>query len=172
MDTRTLTVCFADIDRFLVATRNMALPELATFLQGFYERVGEVLLAHNGDLVKYVADAAMVTFDQGREEIAVRAMLALRRSYREYITTLPREAQNTDLNVGIATGRVLVGEVGHPRMLSYDVVGAPVGLAATLTFSRGVLLDRATYEAVAGRFTVEEDTVAGHIHAFRIIERA
>jgi len=169
--TKTLTVCFADIDRFLASTRSMPLQDFATFLQGFYELVGEVLIAHNGRFTKYVADAAMATFDEGREEIAVRAMLALRRSYREYVGKLGREAQNTDLNVGIATGPVLVGEVGHPRMLSYDVLGAPVGIAATLTFSRGVLLDEATYHAVAGRFTGQEDTVAGHIHAYRIIEQ-
>jgi adenylate cyclase len=168
MNTQQLTVCVADIDRYNLATRHLTLEQIAEFLQGFYERVGEVLLSHSGRLVKYIGDAALVTFDAGKEEVAVRAMWSLRSTYQEWVDGLSTDLAVSELCVGIATGQVVVGQFGHPRMLQYDVVGRPVTIASFLLNCGGVVMDKATSEAVAGRVKVETATAPGGVAGYRV----
>lgn len=168
MDTQRLTVCVADIERFNVATRNMSLDQLVAFLQGYYERVGDILLSHNGRLVKYMRDAVMATFDAGREEIAARAMWALSRAYDEYAATISSDAAVSRLSVGIATGEVAVGQMGHPQMLCYDILGRTVTVAHALLNCGGLVLDAATHDAIADRVQGESVDHGGDIRGFRI----
>lgn len=168
MKKQRCTVCFADIGRFNVATRNMNLDEIVSFLQGFYERAGNVLLSHNGRLVKYLGDGILMIFDSGREEVAVRAMWALRQSFSEYVAELGGDAAVAQLRAGVATGEAAVGQMGHPQMLAYDVVGRPAMLAAGLLQCGGITIDRATHEAVAAY--VEACTVdsGGELRGFQV----
>lgn len=168
MKNQRCTVCFADIGRFNVATRNMSLDQLVSFLQGFYERVGAVLLSHNGRLVKYLDDGALMLFDAGREEIAVRAMWALRQSMAEYTESLGGDAAVAQLRAGVATGEVAVGQMGHPQMLAYDVVGRPVMLAAALLQCGGIAVDRATHEAVSAYVVAAPADFGGDLRGFQI----
>ena len=168
MTIQQLIVCYADIDRFQVSTRHMGLEELVEFLQGYYERVGEALLAHNGRLVKYIGDAVLVSFERGQEEVAVRAMWALRQAYRDYADLVSPELSVSSLNAGIATGLVSVGQIGHPQMLAYDVVGKPVTIAAILARLGGVTMDRATHQALGEHVAVEPADTVGLVQAFRV----
>ena len=169
MTKRRMTVCLADIDRFNVATRNMSPEGILEFLQGFYERAGDVLLAHNGRLVKYIGDAILVTFDAGREEIAVRAMWTLRESFADYADHAPEEAAVASLRVGIATGEVMSGQIGHPQMLAYDVLGRPVVLAGALLQCADLTIDAATYDAIADRVVVEPAAPEADLRAYRVV---
>jgi adenylate cyclase len=168
MDTQRLTVCVADIERFNVATRNMSLDQLVAFLQGYYEHVGGVLLSHNGRLVKYMRDAVLATFEAGREEVAARAMWALAAAYAEYAAAISSDAAISRLSVGIATGEVAVGQMGHPQMLCYDVLGRTVTVAHALLNCGGVVLDTATHSAIANRVQGEVVDHGGDIRGFRV----
>ena len=61
-----------------------------------------------------------------------------------------------------------VGQMGHPQMLAYDVVGRPAMLAAGLLQCGGITIDRATHEAVAAY--VEACTVdsGGEVRGFQV----
>jgi len=169
MKTKLRTVCFADIERFNVGTRNMDPKALVGFLQGFYECAGNVLLSHNGRLIKYIGDAVLATFDDGREEIAVRAMWTLRESFRAYRESVDsKEAQVSGLRVGIATGEVFAGQIGHPDMLAYDVLGKPVVVAAALRRCGGITIDGATYNAVKGHVLAEPSSNCGELRGYEV----
>lgn len=168
MTKQRLTVCFADIDRFNVAMRNMSLDDLVTFLQGFYERAGSVLISHNGRLIKYIGDAVLATFEPGREEVAVRAMWTLRESYRDYADNFGSDAQVSSLRAGIATGQVVAGQLGHPQMLAYDVLGKTVTVASALMRCGGVTIDGATYDPIAERIIAEPAEVEGEVRGYRV----
>lgn len=168
MTKQRLTVCFADIERFNVAARNMSLQELGEFLQAFYERAGEVLLAHNGRLIKYIADGFVATFEAGREEVAVRAMWALREGYRADVQDRAGDLRASALAAGIATGEVLAGQFGHPQMLAYDVLGKALTVAEALCQCRGIVVDGATFDAIAGSVTAEAVDMGGEVRGYRI----
>ena len=169
MTPQRMTVCYADIARFNMATRNMSLDQLAGFVQGFYECVGEVLLAHGGRLVKYIGDAVLMAFDEGREEIAARAMWTVRQRYREYATAAGPDAAVTSLRIGIATGEVVAGRMGHPDMLAYNVVGRPMTLAMALAKTDAIAVDEATHEALGDRVAVEPADLRGEVRSYRVI---
>jgi len=168
MSKSRMVVLVADIDRFNLATRHMAIEQFAEFLQGFYEVAGQVLLAHRGRLVKYIGDALLVVFEDGRQELAVRTGCALRDAYRRYVEGLNAELQVTELCVGISTGEVVAGQVGHPEMLTYDVIGRPVTQAFALLNCGGVTMDRATAEAVGDRALVEAAQAPGGVSGLRV----
>lgn len=168
MNKQKMVVLAADIERFNLATRHMAIEQFAEFLQGFYEVVGQVLLAHRGRLVKYIGDAILVVFEEGREELAVRTGCALRDAYRRYVESLNAELRVTELSVGISVGDVVAGQVGHPEMLTYDVLGRPVTTAFALLNCGGVTLDRATADAVSGRALLEPVQAPGGISGLRV----
>jgi adenylate cyclase len=163
-----MVVLAADIDRFNLATRHMTVEQFAEFLQGFYEVAGEVLMAHRGRLVKYIGDALLVVFEEGREELAVRTGCALREAYRRYVEDQNSELRVTELSVGISVGDVVAGQVGHPEMLTYDVLGRPVTTAFVLLNCGGVILDRAMAEAVANRVVVEPVQAPGGVSGLRV----
>jgi adenylate cyclase len=168
MTKQQLVVCVADIEGFAQATRHMSLDLLVEFLQGFYERVGAVLLAHNGRLVKYIGDAVLMTFEHGGEETAVRAVWALRETYREYVAALIPDVQATDLCAGIAAGEVAAGQIGHPQMLGFDVLGRPVTYAFALLGCRGIAIDQGMFEILADRLTAEPAQAPGGVRGFRV----
>jgi adenylate cyclase len=164
-----MTICLTDVERFNFATRNMSLEETAEFVQGLYERIGDVLLAHNGRLIKYMGDGALMAFGPGREEIAVRAMWTLRETYREYAEAAGPDIRVSGLNVGIATGDIIAGQMGHPQMLGYDVLGKPVTVTFSLVRCGGVAVDQQTYEAIRGRVVVEPVSPAADISGYRVV---
>jgi adenylate cyclase len=168
MPKQWLTACCADIAGSRAATRHMPLERLAEFLQGFYERVGEILLSHNGRLLKYIGDAFIATFDRGQEEIAIRAMWALRERYRQFSLQTAPEAGMPSLNVGVASGEVIGGQIGHPQMLTYDIFGSPVSIASVLTHCRGLVIDDTTYRAVSERVVSEPVQTSGPVNGYRV----
>ena len=168
MNKQRLTVCHADIERFNVATRNLSLDELVDFLQGYYELAGDVLLAHNGRMVRYMGDAVLALFDPGKEEIACRAMWALSQAYDHYIEDRGSDAKVSRLAVGIATGEVVVGQFGHPQMLAYDVLGRTVTVASALLNCSGIVMDAATHDVVEDRINSEIVGSNADLRGFRL----
>ena len=153
MTRQRMTICCIDLERFNFASRHLPLETVGEFIQGLYERIGDVLLAHGGRLVKYMGDGGLVAFTAAHEEIAVRAMWTLRETYREYADAAATDLHATALAAGIATGEVLAGQIGHPQMLSFDVLGKPVTVAEALVRCGGIAVDEATFEAVQGRIS-------------------
>ncbi len=168
MTTEKRTVCFADMDRFNVAVRNMLLEDMVAFLQGFYERAGNIALSHNGRLIKYMGDSTLITFGPGLEEVAVRAMWTLRNALKEYVEGLEGEAGVARLRVGVATGQVVAGQVGHPQILAYDVLGKPVMIAHALLECGGVTMDGNTREAVSDHVVTEVVETGGQARGYRV----
>ena len=163
-----MTLSFIDLERFNFATRNMSLEEMAGFVQGVYERIGDVLLAHGGRLIKYMGDGAVVAFGAGQEETAVRAMWTLRETYREYATAAGPDVRVSSLGAGVATGEVMAGQMGHPQMLAYEILGKPATVAEALVTCGGLTIDDQTYEAIRGRVVVQPVTHGPDVSGYRI----
>lgn len=168
MTTQRSTICIADIGRFNVATRNMSLDDVVAFVQGFYEFVGNVLLSHNGRLVKYVGDSVMMHFSENHEEAALRAMWRLNETFDDYLQECVEDASVAVFCASIATGEIVAGQMGHPEMLAYDVIGRPVIVAQALLRHRGVTMDGNTYEELTDRVQVEPVTTPDAI-GYRVL---
>ena len=117
------TVLVADLTGFSRACHELSPRDVATWLNGRLYQITEAILRHDGIVIKYLGDAVL-SFFAGAEhrDRAVRAAFLIRRT------------TETLTHVGLDSGLVYGGSIGHPDYAGMDVIG----------------------EAVFGAFTVQE----------------
>jgi adenylate cyclase len=138
------TVVTHDMKGFGVLAGQLGPVELGIELGRFYEHVADHVTAEGGRVVKFVGDAVLSVF-LGRKDYRAAALRAVRRSLQEREAWLAQAADSSrpliDYTIGAAGGPVLAGDVGIPRLRSYDVLGRPVNFAfrlCALAAARGV----------------------------------
>ncbi|WP_254990278.1 adenylate/guanylate cyclase domain-containing protein [Cyanobium sp. N5-Cardenillas] len=139
-----VTVLMTDIKGFTVLTKQRSgegQSELHVLqLNEYLGAMVEVVMAHGGTVDKFIGDAVMAVFgspvSRGVAEEAsqaVRCALAMRAALaglnedwaRRGITTL-------DNGIGLASGQVMVGQIGSPKRMEFTVIGDTVNLSARL----------------------------------------
>lgn len=151
---RRVTMLNSDIAGFSRLSQSMGAEELVEFLNDYFQRMIEVVLAHGGNIDKFQGDGMLVVFGAPNPMIdhAEQALKAAHSMVRE-IDRLNRElvaAGKPAISVGIGldTGDVVAGHVGSRRRLEFTLIGVPVNNAAYLSKVRParVLLSEATRE--------------------------
>ena len=118
METRTLSVGFADLVGFASTAAGMSNEDVVRYLQGAYDAAGEAVVSRGGSIVKYIGDGVVFTCESPTAAVEAARELAAHGS-------LP-------FRVAVATGSVVVAEVGHESMRGIDVFGETVNRAARL----------------------------------------
>lgn len=157
---REVTVLFTDFTGFAGAAEKMDGRSTVALLNSYLRALTDVLGAHGGYVNKFLGDGVMcfwnAPFPEPRH--AVRACEAVAEA-ASVIGRLNAEREGRGevalpLRVGIATGRVIVGDCGAPPKLNdYTVIGDAVNLAARLESANkqlgtDVLLTRETIDAI------------------------
>ena len=119
-----MSVGFADLsnfDRLLSAVGDEKMVEL---LQACLNAAGEIIVQHGGQIRKYIGDAILFSFADPRPASQAVKEIA---QYRH-------EAEGLILRyyAAIATGAVLVVQLGHPSYIVEDILGETVNRAAKL----------------------------------------
>jgi adenylate cyclase len=126
-------------------------------MNAYLSRMVEVILAHEGTLDKFVGDEVMALFGAPVEQPdhalrATRVGLALQEAYQDVIGEWgARGIGNVPLGVGIATGELIVGEMGSIHRTDYTVIGLPANLGARICAVAEpgqVLVSQATFDLV------------------------
>jgi len=112
----TQTVGFADLVGFTALSNGLDQDELATLVEAFESRCGDVVTAHGGRVVKTLGDSVLFATDQPTTAIGIALGV---------VESVGAEPDLPDVRVGLATGPVIL-RLG-------DVYGAPVNLASRLT---------------------------------------
>ncbi|MEB3166039.1 MAG: adenylate/guanylate cyclase domain-containing protein [Cyanobacteriota bacterium] len=162
-----VTVLMSDLKGFtsLTAARSEA-GESELHVRQLNEYLGamvEVVTAHGGTIDKFIGDAVMAVFgspvSRGTAEearAAVACALAMRRELAACNAAWQaRGITPLDNGVGLASGRVMVGQIGSPRRMEFTVIGDTVNLAARLEavtrrVEPDVVFDARTAELLAG----------------------
>lgn len=130
MERRVLSVGFADMANFARASQFLGAERTAEMLDEAYRVAGDAIVAHGGTIWKYIGDAILFTVDSPRE--AVRAAEAIVAAFRREIGSA-----TVFYRVGVATGDVVIAEVGHPSHRAKDLFGETVNRAARLVREAG-----------------------------------
>lgn len=147
------SVLVADMIAYEAAQLGREPVELGIYLTSYYLHVGTIAERAGGRIVKFLGDGILVAFfgpAHGRRALAaVTELLAARDGWLADAARM--KFPSLDYSVGVASGRVLAGDLGTDRVLFFDVIGAPVTRAfrlCTLAAKRGVhhLADGATIE--------------------------
>lgn len=152
-----LSVLFADI-RGSTALAERTDPELLVeFIKEFLAVMTKVILEREGTIDKFVGDEVMALFGAPLPQLdharrAVNAGLAMQASYEELIRDWgQRGIQVPPIGVGIATGRMIAGEMGGAMRANYTVIGREANLGARIcAIAKGgqVLISEGTFEHV------------------------
>jgi len=143
-------VLFTDIHNFSIATKVLAEKQY-DFLQELYETLGEIVVGHQGELVKYLGDGFLCVFPAGLEREAVTSAVAMREAFSEMVRRWELPA-DTELEVGIGAGEVGEGVFGHRTLRQREVYGEVVNRVAKIGHHRGVAITEWVYEKVRGAY--------------------
>jgi len=132
------TVLFCDMAGFTSRTEDMEPHSVLLLLNRCFSQMTEIVQDHGGTLDKYIGDCIMVVFgapiaqdDHCRR--AARAALGL----RDAIQRINAEIGDLALSfrIGMHSGKVIAGDVGHVARRNWTVLGSTVNLASRIESS-------------------------------------
>src|SRR5450756_306711 len=125
---REVTMLNSDIAGFSALSQRMEAEELVDFLNRYFERMINVVLAHDGNIDKFQGDGMLVVFGAPNpmQDHAAQALNAARGMVKE-IDRLNRELIDAgqpaiSVGIGLDTGYVVMGHVGSQRRLEITPV--------------------------------------------------
>ncbi len=134
---RDLTILFSDIAGFTKMSEGMEPDALVLVLNRYFTVMTDIVEAHGGFVDKYIGDAVLAVFGapyaiDNHARAAVDAALAMARAMEDDPTLLATDSGRGSARIGLATGPVLIGNIGSPRRFNYTVMGDTVNLASRL----------------------------------------
>jgi adenylate cyclase len=135
---RELTIMFSDIAGFTTQSEQTPPEQLMRSISTYFDRMAEVLHAHQGVIDKFIGDAIMALWnapapDPEHVRNACRGVLACRGANLELNAALAAKGlPPLATRFGLHTGETVVGNVGGADRIQYTALGANVNLAARL----------------------------------------
>lgn len=155
-------IWLCDLRGFSRVASRVPQEELVEILSAYLEVMARPVLDNRGQILKFMGDGFLATFDVEQRSAQTACIDALRAA-EQLVETLPRfnakrlAAGQSTLDFGIALhlGEVLYGNIGTSERLDFTVVGSAVNEASRIEglckrLKRKVLVSDAFHEAAAG----------------------
>ena len=163
-DRSVVTVLYADV-RGSTALAEATTPDLLLgFINDYLGQMTDVIFAHHGTLDKFVGDEVMALFNAPFPQAdhalrAIRAAFDMHKMHRAVMDRWEKQGvARSPIGIGIATGELIVGEVGCRKRTDYTVIGRAANLGARLCgIAPGgeILISQETYDLVKERVSVK-----------------
>ena len=137
-----VTVLFSDIRNFTTITEKLSAHETVEFLNVYFERVINVILAEGGRIDKFIGDAVMAEFGvpyayPDHAESALRAATGIRNVAKDFMGWMherfpDRGIPEFGIGVGIHTGIAVVGNLGSAKRMEFTAIGDTVNVASRI----------------------------------------
>ena len=131
---KRVTVLFADVVAFTGFAERSSPEKAVAFLNELFTILSEIVFRHDGMVDKFIGDCIMAVF-QG-DDATARALAAAEDMHTFVESNLPRwrDAYSFEvkLGIGVASGDVLLGNLGSSTRMEYTVIGDAVNVAARL----------------------------------------
>ena len=175
-DRREMTVLFCDMRGFTSLSEGMTPAGMVRIVNRYLALMSEPVRRNHGIIDKYIGDAIMAfwgpPFSPAEEHsrLACAAGLEQLAALHEFRAELPdltgfrRGIPHIDMRIGVATGEVIVGNIGSDVSMSYTVMGDAVNFASRIEGAN---------KAYGTRFLVSARTaeMAGEVLVFREIDQ-
>jgi len=179
------SIFFTDIKGFTSISEGMPAEDLTSQLNEYFAALGHALRESRGYVDKFIGDSVMAFWGPPfvkEGDYAVRACETAIASFKVAAELRERwKAEGKPLfyqRIGIATGEVVIGNIGTQTKKNFTVIGDSVNLASRLEganklYGSEVLVDERTYE-LAKRWVlfreVDQIRVVGKTQPVRVFE--
>jgi len=133
------TILFSDVRGFTAMSEKLSAPEVVEVLNEYLTAMVDVVIANNGTVDKYVGDAIMAVWgsplpDPQHRQKAMRTAVQMMEVLNKLQVKWKAEGKpHIDIGIGLNTGHVVAGNMGHPHFkMDYTVIGDEVNLAARM----------------------------------------
>jgi adenylate cyclase len=180
--TKPMSVFFSDLAGFTSLSETMTPAALVELLAGYFDAMSTVIEAHDGTIDKFIGDAIMAFWNAPGDDAdhavhACTAALAFQRRLDDMKRADPSLA-SLSARIGIATGDVVVGNIGSHDRMNYTVMGDTVNLASRLEglgkqYGTKILVSEACHRAAGERVVmraVDVVAVKGRTQGVRVYE--
>jgi class 3 adenylate cyclase/sensor domain CHASE-containing protein len=178
------TLLFSDIEGFTTISEGMNAEQLVGFLNEYLGAMSDEISSANGILDKYLGDGIMAFWGPpfNKDNHAFGACLAALGMQGKLVELCAdwstRDLPSIRVRIGIATGDVIVGNIGSEQAQDYTCIGDTVNLSSRLEgvnkyYGTSIIIDEKTLAMVEGQVVVRElDTVQvkGRTSGTRIFE--
>lgn len=148
------TVLFSDIAGFSKISEKITPRELAAMLNDYFTRMGDIIMELDGMINKYIGDAIMAIWNTPLSN-PLHAQMACRAAIR--MKTVVDGMAPLKMRIGINTGPMVAGNLGHRERMEYTVIGDAVNLASRLegankAFGTAIMISETTRDLVKDDF--------------------
>jgi adenylate cyclase len=151
-ENRELTIFFSDLAGFTSLSETRAPDELVKFLGEYFDNMSQIIMSERGTVDKYMGDGIMAFWGAPMrvEDHAAKACAATLRCQRR-VRELSAKGAELTTRIGLATGTVLVGNIGSTERMNYTVMGDVANLASRLEglnkqYGTDSMISEETYE--------------------------
>jgi len=176
-----VTVLFCDMVGFTAYSEACSPHQVLNLLNRYFGQMTEAIFQHEGTLDKFIGDCIMCVFgaplhqpDHARR--AARAALDLRAAVAGLSGTGAAD-RALDFRIGLSSGRVVAGNLGHARRREWTVLGSTVNLASRMESSVAapgqIVLTEFTRAGLGDEFEVRrlpDQTPKGFTRAIEVFE--
>lgn len=161
-EVREVTLFFTDLAGFTGLAEHTRPAELVAFLNDYFTRMCQPILAERGVIDKFIGDAIMAFFgapivSRDHGGAAVRAALAaLEVSARIAAELAARGLPPIQTRIGIHAGPAVIGNMGSAERFDYTAIGDTVNLASRLEGANKAFGTRCLVSETAWAMTGEE----------------
>ena len=138
MDRRELTILFGDLRGFTAMCQELPPEQVQETINSFLSNMVEVIENLDGTIDKFVGDEVMAIFGAPihQEDHALRALICaveMQKTHTKWQKTREVEGKpSRPMGIGLATGTVVVGNIGTETRMDYTAQGHTVNLASRL----------------------------------------
>jgi adenylate cyclase len=169
-------IWFCDLRGFSLVANRVEQGELVEILDAYLEAMARPVLDHQGQILKFMGDGFLATFDlaQRDNEAVCRDALEAAAKLVDFFPAFNAERRDAgkrtlDFGVALHLGDVLYGNIGAPERLDFTVVGSAVNEASRIegmcrTLQRKLLVSQSFREVAA---TAGDRMISLGFHALR-----
>ena len=125
-----MTVMFTDIRSFTQLSEQLSPQQNFDFINAYLNKVVPVIEQHGGFIDKYIGDSVMALFSDSPFS-AIQAALELKKEVALFnVTWAATGNAPIEIGIGIHTGKLILGTIGHNKRIQTTVISDAVNVAS------------------------------------------
>lgn len=160
-----ISIIFSDIRGFTAMSERMGVEDAVTMLNHYFSVMVDVIHKYRGTVIEFLGDGILAIFGapvayEHHPDSAVACgleMLLAMDEVNEWNTA--NRYPLMEIGMGVNSGETIVGNIGSPKSMKYNVIGTNVNLASRIeSFSTGnqILISEQTYRLVKAELRVAQ----------------